>query len=100
MKVNVNPVNFTVDKKLVNFIEERVGKLENFYDKVVTADVFLKVEKTSEKENKIVELKIHVPGDDFMVKKQCKTFEEAIEISAESLERLLIKRKEKIRTHI
>ena len=100
MKVNVNPVNFTVDKKLVNFIEERVGKLEKFYDKVVTADVFLKVEKTSEKENKIVELKIHVPGDDFMVKKQCKTFEEAIEISAESLERLLIKRKEKIRTHI
>ena len=100
MKVNVNPVNFTVDKKLVNFIEERVSKLEKFYDKVVTADVFLKVEKTSEKENKIVELKIHVPGDDFMVKKQCKTFEEAIEISAESLERLLIKRKEKIRTHI
>lgn len=100
MKVNVNPVNFTADKKLVNFIEERVGKLEKFYDKVVSADVFLKVEKTSEKENKIVELKIHVPGDDFMVKKQCKTFEEAIEISAESLERLLIKRKEKIRTHI
>ena len=100
MKVNVNPVNFTVDKKLVNFIEERVSKLEKFYDKVVSADVFLKVEKTSEKENKVVELKIHVPGDDFMVKKQCKTFEEAIEISAESLERLLIKRKEKIRTHI
>ena len=100
MKVNVNSVNFTIDKKLVNFIEERVSKLEKFYDKVVSADVFLKVEKTSEKENKVVEVKIHVPGDDFMVKKQCKTFEEAIEISAESLERLLIKRKEKIRTHI
>jgi putative sigma-54 modulation protein len=43
---------------------------------------------------------MNVPGDDFMVKKQCKTFEEAIELSADSLERLLIKRKEKIRTHI
>ena len=100
MKVNVHAVNFTVDKKLVDFINERLAKLEKFYDKVVTSDVFLKVEKTSEKENKIVEVKIHVPGDDFMVKKQCKTFEEAIEVSAESLERLLIKRKEKIRTHI
>ncbi|WP_445454023.1 ribosome hibernation-promoting factor, HPF/YfiA family [Flavobacterium sp. 25HG05S-40] len=100
MKVNVHAVNFTVDKKLVDFINERLAKLEKFYDKVVSSDVFLKVEKTSEKENKIVEVKIHVPGDDFMVKKQCKTFEEAIEISAESLERLLIKRKEKIRTHI
>lgn len=100
MKVNVHAVNFAVDKKLLDFIQERVGKLEKYYDKVVTSDVFLKVEKTSEKENKIVEIKIHVPGDDFMVKKQCKTFEEAVELSAESLERLLVKRKEKIRTHI
>jgi putative sigma-54 modulation protein len=100
MKINVNAVNFAVDKKLVDFINERLGKLEKFYDKVVSSDVFLKVEKTSEKENKVVEVKIHVPGDDFMVKKQCKTFEEAVELSAESLERLLLKRKEKIRTHI
>lgn len=100
MKVNVHAVNFTVDRKLVDFIQERLDKLEKFYDKVVSSDVFLKVDNTSEKENKIVEVKIHVPGDDFMVKKQCKTFEEAVELSSESLERLLVKRKEKIRTHI
>ena len=100
MKVNVNAVNFTVDRKLIDFIQIRMDKLEKYYDKIVSSDVFLKVEKTSEKENKVVEVKIHVPGDDFLVKKQCKTFEEAIEISAESLERLLIKRKEKVRTHI
>ncbi len=100
MKVNVHAVNFTVDKKLVDFIQLRMDKLEKYYDKIVSSDVFLKVEKTSEKENKIVEVKIHVPGDDFLVKKQCKTFEEAVEMSAESLERLLVKRKEKVRTHI
>lgn len=100
MKVNVHAVNFAVDKKLVDFVQERLDKLEKFYDKVVSSDVFLKVEKTSEKENKIVEIKIHVPGDHFMVKKQCKTFEEAVELSAESLERLLLKRKEKINTYI
>jgi putative sigma-54 modulation protein len=100
MKVNVNAVNFNVDRKLVDFINERLEKLEKYYDKVVSSDVFLKVEKTSEKENKIVEIKIHVPGDDFIVKKQCKTFEEAVELASESLERLLVKRKEKIRAHI
>ena len=100
MKVNVNAVNFVVDRKLVDFVQERMDKLAKYYDKIVSSDVFLKVEKTSDKENKIVEVKIHVPGDDFMVKKQCKTFEEAIEVSAESLERLLVKRKEKIRTNI
>ena len=100
MKVNVHAVNFTVDKKLVDFVQERMDRLEKFYDKVVSSDVFLKVEKTSDKENKIVEMKINVPGDDFLVKKQCKTFEEATEQAAESIERLLVKRKEKLRTHI
>jgi len=100
MKVNVHAVHFAVDGKLVDFIQQRMDKLEKYYDKVVVADVFLKVEKTSEKENKVAELKINVPGDEFVVKKQCKTFEEAVELSAESLERLLVKRKEKIRTHI
>jgi putative sigma-54 modulation protein len=100
MKVNVHAVNFTIDRKLVDFIQERMEKLEKYYDKIVSFDVFLKVEKTSDKENKIVEVKVHVPGDDLMVKKQCKTFEEAVELSAESLEGLLVKRKEKIRTHI
>jgi putative sigma-54 modulation protein len=100
MKVNVHAVNFNVDGKLVGFIQERMDRLEKYYDKVISADVFLKVEKTSEKENKIVEIKMLVPGDEFMVKKQCKTFEEGVEQSAESLERLLTKRKEKVKHHI
>ena len=100
MKVNVHAVNFTVDRKLVDFVQVRMDKLEKYYDKVVSSDVFMKVEKTSDKENRIVEVKINVHGDDFLVKKQCKTFEEAIDLSAESLERLLVKRKEKIRSHI
>jgi putative sigma-54 modulation protein len=53
MKVNIQAVNFNIDKKLVNFIEEQVVKLEKYYDKIISADVFLKVEQTSEKENKL-----------------------------------------------
>ena len=96
MKVNIQAVNFNIDKKLVNFIEEQVAKLEKYYDKLISADVFLKVEQTSEKENKLVELNIHVPGDSFIVKKTCKTFEEAVDLSCESQERLIKKRKEKL----
>ncbi len=100
MKVNVHAVNFNVDRKLVDFIQERLLKIEKFYDKIVSTDVFLKVENTSDKENKIAEIKIHVPGDDFLVKKQCKSFEEAVELASESLERLVVKRKEKVSSHI
>ncbi len=100
MKVNVHAVNFNIDKKLNVFIEERVSKLLKYYDRLIDADAYLKLDNNHEKENKVVELKIHVPGDEFLVKKQGKKFEEAVDSAVESLERLLLKRKEKIRTHI
>lgn len=100
MKVSVHAVNFTVDKKLVEFIQEKMDKLEKYYDKIVSSDVFLKVEKTSDKENKFVEIIVNVPGDDFIVKKHCRTFEEAVDLTTESLERLLVKRKEKTKSTV
>ena len=99
MKVNLHAVNFNVDKKLVDFVQEKVDKLEKYYDKIVSSDVFLKVENTSDKENKIVEVKINVPGDDFVVKKNTKSFEEGLDLAVDSLERVLVKRKEKLRTN-
>jgi putative sigma-54 modulation protein len=100
MKVDVHAVNFTVDRKLVDFIQQRMDKLEKYWDRVVSADVFLKLDNNSEKENKIVEIMMHVPGDDFRVQKQCKTFEEAMDQTADAIERLLVKRKEKTRPYI
>ncbi len=100
MKVNVQAVNFNIDKKLVDFINEKLGKLEKYYDKIVTSNVFLRVENTSDKENKTVEIKVQVPGDELVVKKTCKTFEEGIDLAEESLERMLVKHKEKVRAYL
>ncbi|MEA1786804.1 ribosome-associated translation inhibitor RaiA [Arenibacter sp. GZD96] len=97
MKVNAQSVNFTADGKLIGFIQNRLDKLELFYDRVISSDVYLKVENTSSKENKVVEIKVHVPKDKFIVKKQCKSFEEAVDSACSSLERKLVKRKEKFR---
>ncbi|ASV31297.1 ribosome hibernation-promoting factor, HPF/YfiA family [Maribacter cobaltidurans] len=99
MKVNAQSVNFNADVKLIDFLQNRLDKLETFYDKVISSDVYLKVENTSSKENKIVEIKLNVPKNNFMVKKQCKSFEEAVDTACSSLERKLIKRKEKLRPH-
>ena len=57
MKVNAQSVNFNADATLIQFVQNRLDKLETFYDKVVSSDVYLKVENTSAKENKIVEIK-------------------------------------------
>ena len=93
MNVTTQSVNFNADGKLLDFIQKRMDKLDQFYDKVIRAEVFLKVENTSEKANKTAEVKIHVPKDSFIVKKQCKTFEEAVDSACGSLERKLVKKK-------
>ena len=52
MKVNFNAVNFTVDQKLIDFIQKKMDKLDLFYDKVIDAEVYLKLDNTNAKENK------------------------------------------------
>jgi putative sigma-54 modulation protein len=100
MKVNAQSVNFNADRKLLEFVQNRLDKLETFYDRVISSDVFLKVENTSSKENKIVEIRLNVPKDKFVVKKQCKTFEEALDSACNSLERKLKKIKEMQRVKV
>lgn len=100
MKVNTQSVNFNADKKLIDFIQKRMDKLEQFYDKVIQSDVYLKLDNTNLKENKIFEVQVSIPGDSIVVKKQCKSFEEGADSAATSIERQLKKRKEKLRAHI
>lgn len=97
MKVAVQSVNFNMDKDLKVFIENKLESLNKFYDKILSADVFLKVQQTSEKENKNIEVKLKVPGDDIVIKKTAKTFEDGISQSIDSLKRSLKKLKEKQR---
>lgn len=97
MKISVQSVNFNIDNDLVKYIEKKVNNLEKFHDQILSAEVFLKVQSTSEKENKITDLKINLPGNDIVVKKQSKTFEEAVSNCVDAIKIQLVKRKEKLR---
>ncbi len=97
MKVTVQTPNFTADKSLLDFIEKKLLKLEQYYDKILFADVFLRVQKTREKENKFTEILLSIPGGDLIVKKEARTFEQGTDECVQSLERQLKKRKEKRR---
>ena len=97
MKISVQSVNFNISKDLVNFIEKKVNNLEKFHDHIIGAEIFLKVQSTSEKENKIIDIKVKLPGIDIVAKKQSKTFEEGVSLAADSVKRQLVKRKEKLR---
>lgn len=97
MQINFQSVNYTADAKLVEFAKKRMEKTAQFYDQIVTVFIYTKVENSSDKVNKFAELKIEIPGDDVIVKKTAKSFEEAINTAADSAERVLKKRKEKQR---
>ena len=90
-------VNYKADIKLKEFAKKRIEKLSLFHNQIIEVFVFTKVENSSDGVNKWAELKIGVPGDDIMVKKITKSFEESINSAAESAERILKRRKEKER---
>lgn len=90
-------VNYKADIKLKEFAKKRIEKLSLFHNQIIEVFVFTKVENGSDGVNKWAELKIGVPGDDIVVKKITKSFEESINSAAESAERILKRRKEKER---
>ena len=57
MKIRVQSIHFDADKKLLQFIEEKVDKLVHFYDHIIGGEVTLKVDKASDNKNKIVQIK-------------------------------------------
>ena len=100
MKVSIQSININATLSLLNFTEKKVASLVKFHDKILKAEVFLKIENSSVKENKITEIKINIPGNELVVKKQFKSFEEGISMGVESLKRRLKKSKEKLRDSI
>ena len=97
MNINFQSVNYNADSKLIEFAEKRIKKISQFYLNIIDVFVYTKVENTNDRINKLAELKIGIPGDDVVVKKRAKSFEEAINLAADSAERILKKHKEKQR---
>ncbi|NVN95034.1 MAG: ribosome-associated translation inhibitor RaiA [Bacteroidetes bacterium] len=97
MKVTINSVKFKTDKKLEEFITEKVQKLTINYNDIIGSEVILKIENGEDLENKIAEIRLMIPGNDLFAKKTCKTFEGATDQAVEALKKQLIKHKEKLR---
>ncbi len=97
MTLKIQSVHFDADKKLLEFVQERVDKLTHLYDGIIKSEVILKIDKSDGLENKIAEIKIHIPGNDLFAKKQCKSFEEAIDTSIDALKIQVKRHKEKIK---
>ncbi|MDC1194129.1 MAG: ribosome-associated translation inhibitor RaiA [Crocinitomicaceae bacterium] len=95
MDIQVHSIHFTADKKLLGFVNEKVNKLEVFFDNIIAGEVYLRLDKNNAKDNKIAEVKLLIPGKELFAKKQCKSFEEAADLAVEALRKQVTKEKER-----
>tara|TARA_B110000285_G_C15037339_1_gene570035 strand:+ start:825 stop:1118 length:294 start_codon:yes stop_codon:yes gene_type:complete len=96
MDFKINTVHFTADEKLVNYIHEKVKKLELIYDNIIAGEIYLRIDKNESHENKVAEVKLLLPGSELFAKKQCNSFEEAADSAVQALKKQVEKHKSKL----
>jgi putative sigma-54 modulation protein len=97
MNIKIQSVKFDADKKLIDFIEAKVAKIDRFIDNIVSVDVTLKLDKDFDNGNKVATIKITVPGDELLAERRCKSFEEAIDQGLDAIRNQVDKYKEKLK---
>ncbi len=97
MNIQIHSIRFDADKKLIDFVTQKVNKLSMLSDDIVSAEVFLKLDRDEERENKITEIKVEYPGGPLFARKQSKSFEEATDNVVAALKRQIVKQKGKMR---
>ena len=97
MNISIQTVHFDADKKLLAFVQKKLDKLETFHDRRTKVEVYLKLESLSHSINeKVVEIKIHIPRQECFVKASAKTFQTAFDEAFNSITNQLIKKKERL----
>jgi len=96
MNTQIQAIHFKADKKLIDFIENKITKLETFHDGIIDAQVFLKLENTQIKENKTIEIKINIKQTSFIQTETSLSFEAATDLAIESLKKQIKRYKGKI----
>jgi putative sigma-54 modulation protein len=97
MNIQIHSVRFDADKKLVEFVNQKLIKLSQFGEDIVSAEVYLRLDKDQERENKVSEIKLEYPRGPLFARKQSKTFEEATDQAIDALKKQITKHKEKMK---
>lgn len=95
MNIQIQAIKFDATEKLQLFVTKKLSKLDRLYDQITTAEVYLKVVKPETSENKEVEITLVAPNAKFFASKVCDTFEEAVDLAVEALEKQIEKAKSK-----
>jgi len=95
MDIRITSVKFDADKKLIDYINNKVNKLAKFFDGIIAVDVTLSL--VPDHQNKKASMRAEIPGNDVVVERHCESFEEAVSLCVDILKEQLVKVKEKMR---
>ena len=96
MNVNIQTVHFDADVKLVEHVNRKIARLENFHDRITKVDVYLKLDNVVHTiKDKVAEIRVRIPRHEFFVKQTSKSFEESFDGALDSMINQLKKVKEK-----
>ncbi|MFI3280705.1 MAG: ribosome-associated translation inhibitor RaiA [Rikenellaceae bacterium] len=89
MNVQIQSVKFDADKKLIDFVEAKIAKLERFAERSTGVEVILKLDKDHDKGNKVASLNLRMPGGDMFAERRAKSFEEAFDDALDAIRKQL-----------
>ena len=96
MNVQIQTLHFDADRKLVEYVTNKLDKLKTFHDRIIKVDVFLKLDNVVHNiKDKIAEIRVHVPRADFFVKSTSKSFEASFDEAFEAVINQIKKKKQK-----
>lgn len=96
MEVRIQAIHFDISDKLTEFINKKAERLYRHYPNIDYIETLLKVIKPETSMNKEVVLKVIVPGQgEQTATKVADSFEEAIDLALEAMQRQLEKIKAK-----
>lgn len=96
MKIYTKAIQFKADGKLIDRIDQKLSKMERLFDRIIDASVRLKLENSGQVRDKVLEVKMNVPGSTLVASATDKTFESALDSVLDSLKKQLIKYKSKL----
>lgn len=91
MDIDFQSTNFKADRKLLHFIKSKLSKLERYYDRIVNATVYMRVDKTADKNNKTLEIKVNMADSQLFVTEHDRSFEAATDNALTALKHQLDK---------
>ncbi len=93
MKINIQSLHFTANTKLDKGIRDKLTKLSKINERLLAANVVLKIDKSDRLDNQVCEIRLELPGPDLFAKAQSSTFEKAFAIVYDELHQQLLRQK-------